>query len=70
MVDTVALKGVHHCIQSGKLAGEAIYEHLKHGTPLEQYETAIANSSVGKELWEVRNTRQPFQKGFIRGGPR
>ena len=26
MVDTVALKGVHHCIQSGKLAGEAIYD--------------------------------------------
>ncbi len=69
MVDTVALKGVHHCIKAGQLAGEAIYEHLKHGTPLEQYETAIARSSVGKELWEVRNTRQPFQKGFLRGGP-
>ncbi len=24
---------------------------------------------TGKELWEVRNTRQPFQKGFIKGGP-
>src|ERR1700761_8576415 len=58
MVDTVALKGVHHCIQSGKLAAEAIYAHLKHGTPLERYETAIARSSVGQELWEVRNTRQ------------
>ena len=69
MVDTVALKGVHHCIKAGQLAGEAIYEHLKHGTPLEQYESAIANSTVGKELWEVRNTRQPFQKGFLRGGP-
>jgi electron-transferring-flavoprotein dehydrogenase len=70
MVDTVALKGVHHCIKSGILAAEAIYENLKHGTPLERYETAIANSSVGKELWEVRNTRQPFQKGFIKGGPK
>jgi electron-transferring-flavoprotein dehydrogenase len=69
MVDTVALKGVHHCIQSGKLAAEAIYEHLKSGAPLEKYEAAIAESSVGKELWEVRNTRQPFQKGFLRGGP-
>jgi electron-transferring-flavoprotein dehydrogenase len=69
MVDTVALKGVHHCIQSGKLAGEAIYNHLKTGAPLEKYEAAIANSSVGKELWEVRNTRQPFQKGFVRGAP-
>jgi electron-transferring-flavoprotein dehydrogenase len=69
MVDTVALKGVHHCIQSGKLAGEAIYEHLKTGASLEKYEAAIADSSVGKELWEVRNTRQPFQKGFVRGVP-
>jgi electron-transferring-flavoprotein dehydrogenase len=69
MVDTVALKGVHHAVQSGKLAAEAIYEHLKTGAPLDKYETAIADSSVGKELWEVRNTRQPFQKGFLRGGP-
>jgi electron-transferring-flavoprotein dehydrogenase len=69
MVDTVALKGVHHCIQSGMLAAEAIYAHLKDGTSLEKYEKAIADSSTGKELWEVRNTRQPFQKGFLRGGP-
>jgi len=68
MVDTVALKGVHHCIQSGMLAAEAIYAHLKDGTPLEKYEKAIADSSTGKELWEVRNTRQPFQKGFIKAG--
>ncbi len=69
MVDTVALKGVHHCIRSGKLAAEAIYEHLKHGDPLERYESAIANSATGRELWEVRNARQPFQKGFIKGAP-
>ncbi len=69
MVDTVALKGVHHCIQSGKLAAEAIYAHLKQGVPLERYEQLIERSSVGRELWEVRNTRQPFQKGLIRGGP-
>src|ERR671932_878834 len=31
MVDTVSLKGVHHCIQSGKLAAEAIYASLKSG---------------------------------------
>jgi electron-transferring-flavoprotein dehydrogenase len=70
MVDTVALKGVHHCIKSGILAGEAIYESLKRGThDLSHYEKAVEESSIGKELWEVRNTRQPFQKGFLRGGP-
>lgn len=70
MVDTVALKGVHHCIKSGILAAEAIYEQLKRGeSSFENYEEAVENSSIGKELWEVRNARQPFQKGFLVGGP-
>ena len=41
MVDTVALKGVHHCIKSGILAAEAIYAHLKRGESLESYEQAV-----------------------------
>jgi electron-transferring-flavoprotein dehydrogenase len=69
MVDTVSLKGVHHCIKSGKLAAETIYKSLKSGESLEPYEEAIEESSVGKELYQVRNTRPPFQKGFIKGGP-
>ncbi len=52
------------------LAGEAIYDALKNGeTSLESYEDAVEESSIGKELYEVRNTRQPFQKGFLHGGP-
>jgi electron-transferring-flavoprotein dehydrogenase len=69
MVDTVALKGVHHCIQSGKLAAEAIYASLKRGESLTGYEEAVEQSAIAKELWQVRNTRQPFQRGFVRGGP-
>ena len=71
MVDTVALKGVHHCILSGMLAGEAIYERAASaGRPRwSPTRTAVEESSIGKELYEVRNTRQPFQKGFLRGGP-
>jgi electron-transferring-flavoprotein dehydrogenase len=69
MVDTVALKGVHHCIQSGKLAAEAIYKSLTDGSSLRAYEQAVEDSSTGKELWQVRNTRQPFSKGFIKGAP-
>jgi electron-transferring-flavoprotein dehydrogenase len=69
MVDTAALKGVHHCIKSGKLAAEAIYSTLKSGAPLSAYEEAIENSSVGKELYEMRNTRQPLHRGFIQGAP-
>jgi electron-transferring-flavoprotein dehydrogenase len=70
MVDTVALKGVHHSLMSGKLAAESIYAALVRGeSSFESYEQAIEDSSVGKELYEVRNTRQPFQKGFLMGGP-
>jgi electron-transferring-flavoprotein dehydrogenase len=70
MVDTVALKGVHHSVQSGALAAEAIYAALKRGdTDLSSYEDAVDASQIGKELYAVRNTRQPFQKGFLRGGP-
>ena len=69
MVDTVALKGVHHCIKSGILAGEAIYRSLKTGESLGSYEQAVEESSIGKELYQVRNTRQPFSKGFVKGAP-
>jgi electron-transferring-flavoprotein dehydrogenase len=70
MVDTMALKGVHHCIKSGMLAAESIYAAVKQGSrDLSSYESAIAGSSVGKELWEVRNARQPLQKGLILGAP-
>ncbi len=69
MVDTVSLKGVHHCIKSGILAAEAIYRSLKGGESLASYEEAVEQSSIGKELYQVRNTRQPFSKGFIKGAP-
>ncbi len=65
MVDTVALKGVHHCVNSGMLAAEAIYAALDRGeSSFESYEQAIEESSVGKELYEVRNTRQPLPEGL------
>jgi electron-transferring-flavoprotein dehydrogenase len=69
MVDTVSLKGVHHCIKSGILAADAIYASLTNGKPLSGYEQAVEESTIGKELWLVRNTRQPFQRGFLQGGP-
>ena len=69
MVDTMALKGVHHCIKSGMIAAETIYAALASGsTDLSAYEQAIDDSSVGRELWEVRNARQPLQKGLLVGG--
>jgi electron-transferring-flavoprotein dehydrogenase len=70
MVDTVALKGVHHAINSGRLAAEAIYAALaRGGEDFESYEQAIEQSDSGRELYAVRNARQPFQRGFILGAP-
>ncbi|HEV3072608.1 MAG TPA: electron-transfer flavoprotein:ubiquinone oxidoreductase [Solirubrobacteraceae bacterium] len=70
MVDTVSLKGVHHAVLSGKLAAESIYAALVRGeSSFESYEQAVEESRIGKELYQVRNTRQPFQKGFVKGAP-
>ena len=70
MVDTAALKGVHHCVTSGKLAAESIYAALVRGdSNLTDYEDAIEHSGVGRELFAMRNARQPFQKGFLKGAP-
>ncbi len=69
MVDTAALKGVHHCIKSGMLAAESIYAALKRGRATCPSPTRRRSRSpqIGNELYQVRNTRQPFQKGFLVG---
>jgi electron-transferring-flavoprotein dehydrogenase len=70
MVNLAALKGVHYAIKSGMLAAESIYETLKAGgSNFERYEEEVDNSIIGKDLWQERNTRQPFSKGLIKGGP-
>jgi electron-transferring-flavoprotein dehydrogenase len=70
MVNLASLKGVHYAIQSGILAAEAIYRALRRGeTSFESYEQTVEDSIIGKDLWEQRNTRQPFQMGLIKGGP-
>ncbi len=70
MVNLAALKGVHYSVKSGMLAAESIYAALKRGeSSFEPYEQAVEESIIGKDLWEQRNTRQPFQKGLIKGGP-
>jgi electron-transferring-flavoprotein dehydrogenase len=70
MLNLAALKGVHYAIKAGMLAAEAIYASLKaDSNDFSAYEQAIENSIVGKDLYEQRNTRQPFQKGLLKGGP-
>jgi electron-transferring-flavoprotein dehydrogenase len=70
MVNLAALKGVHYAIKAGMLAAERIYETLKAGgSDFSSFEEAIEESIIGQDLWQERNTRQPFSKGLIRGGP-
>jgi electron-transferring-flavoprotein dehydrogenase len=70
MVNLAALKGVHYAIKSGMLAAEQIYAALKEGSnDFSGYEEAVEGSIIKKDLYEQRNTRQPFQMGLLKGGP-
>ena len=63
------LKGVHLAIKSGMLAAETIYRQLKAGSSdFSDYETAVYDSHIGKDLYESRNMKQPFAKGLVVGG--
>jgi len=73
-VNVPALKGVHYAIESGRLAAEAAFRALQRGEAvsrvgvLDSYDESLRASSSWKELYEVRNMRQAFDKGFFLGG--
>jgi len=74
LVNVPALKGIHYAIESGSLAAEAAYAALQRGqtpaTPgaLSVYDDALKQSFVWKDLYEVRNMRPAFGRGFLIGG--
>lgn len=69
MVNIPTLKGVHYAMHSGMYAAEAIVEALKEDSVnFEGYEHRVKHSPIEKELWQSRNMRQPFSKGFFLGG--
>ena len=72
MVNIPRLKGVHYAIESGRLAAEAAFRALQRGeTPasaLSSYDDAIRESFIWRDLKEVRDMRQVFQRGFFVGG--
>ena len=72
MVNIPRLKGVHYAIESGRLAAEAAFRALQRGeTPasaLSSYDDAVRDSFIWKDLYEVRDMRQVFQRGFFVGG--
>jgi electron-transferring-flavoprotein dehydrogenase len=74
LVNVPRLKGIHYAVESGMLAAEATVRSLQPGeTPtrvgaLDTYDQALRQSYVWKDLREVRNMRQVFDKGFYVGG--
>jgi electron-transferring-flavoprotein dehydrogenase len=72
MVNIPRLKGVHYAIESGRLAAEAAFAAVRPGatpaTALSSYDEAVRDGFIGKDLYEVRNMRQVFGRGFVVGG--
>ena len=74
LVNVPRLKGVHYAIESGRLAAEVAFAALEPGEvagrrgALDGYDEALRSSYVWKDLAEVRNMRQAFDKGFFMGG--
>jgi electron-transferring-flavoprotein dehydrogenase len=74
LVNVPALKGIHYAIESGSLAAEAAFAALQRGqTPgttgaLSVYDEALKQSFIWKDLYEVRNMRPAFGRGFFVGG--
>ena len=66
------LKGVHYAIESGRLAAESAFASLQRGatpsTALSAYDDAIRSGFIGRDLYEVRDMRQVFGRGFFVGG--
>jgi electron-transferring-flavoprotein dehydrogenase len=69
MVNIPTLKGVHYAMHAGMYAAEAIVAALKEDSVnFEAYDEKVHNSPIEKDLYESRNMRQPFTKGFFLGG--
>jgi electron-transferring-flavoprotein dehydrogenase len=71
-VNIPTLKGVHYAVESGRLAAESAFASLQRGatpaTSLGAYDDAIRASFIWKDLYEVRDMRQVFGRGFFVGG--
>jgi electron-transferring-flavoprotein dehydrogenase len=71
MVNIPTLKGVHYAMHAGIYAAESIVESLKkdpESVDFSNYEDRVRGSLIEKDLYQSRNMRQPFSKGFFVGG--
>ena len=67
-VDVPSLKGIHYAMQSGIYAGRAIFQNLKNGTQLTEYDRLVNASYIARDLYRTRNMRLAFRDGFYLGG--
>lgn len=72
-MNSARLKGVHLAMKSGLLGAEAAlsalsgHDGVAPGNKLARFDGLFEASWAHEELWKVRNFRQGFQKGFLRG---
>jgi electron-transferring-flavoprotein dehydrogenase len=70
-VDVPSLKGIHYAMQSGIFAARAIFAALCRddysAAALGAYDTMVAESFIGRDLYRRRNVRLGFKAGPIRG---
>src|SRR5881397_3991139 len=67
-VDVPSLKGIHYAMQSGIYAARAIFQNLKNGSALSEYDRLVNVSYVAADLYRTRNMRLAFRDGFYLGG--
>ncbi|HXG98437.1 MAG TPA: electron-transfer flavoprotein:ubiquinone oxidoreductase [Gemmatimonadales bacterium] len=67
-VDVPSLKGIHYAIQSGIYAARAIFQNLKTGSTLTEYDRLVNASFIAADLYRTRNMRLAFRDGFYLGG--
>src|SRR5712664_613321 len=67
-VDVPSLKGIHYAVQSGMYAARAIFQNLKNGSALTEYDRLVNASYVARDLHRTRNMRLAFRDGFYLGG--
>ncbi len=70
-MNSMRLKGIHLAMRTGMLAAETAFDAVRANdvsrARLAGYEQAIANSSVKRELYPVRNVHQAFEHGLLVG---
>jgi len=67
-VDVPSLKGIHYAMQSGIYAARAIFQNLKNGAALSEYDRLVDGSYIASDLYRTRNMRLAFRDGFYLGG--